>query len=1037
MSQNKLFTIAPPTPFLQTLVENLLTGELVPGFDATSSPLALSKVTIYVPTRRAARSLPTLLREAMGQRSILLPKILPLGDVEEDEQVLRQEPDAEPLPPAMSLMERKLAMTQLVWAWKGHLRRELLGLGEGDTSAFPASSADAAWLAGDLLTLMDEVQTEEANWTDLTGLVPDNHAQYWQITLEFLRIVSEQWPAFLKEAGFMDPKARRSALIRRAAQLLRDQPPKGPVIVAGATGSVPATAELLKAVLSLEHGAIVLPALDQRMDNESWKALGGTDEGMAVPGHPQYSLQKLLATLGRTRDDVVALGTVSSPSLSHRSAIVNEALRPADTTDAWQGFFASELATKRPEAFQNVAVLSAGSEAEEALAVALVLREGIEADKKVALITPDRTLSRRVASELARWNIAVDDTAGRPQDQTPPTILAMLTAKLALGGLDPVQLLALLKHPLARFGLPVKEVRAAARALERGVLRGPSPRPGISGLKEAILAARSAVEDRHTPRWKKLVEADWQSIDQLVMRLEEAIGPLEALLGAASDVDVKHIAQLHTDAVIKVAEEEDGSTTELFKGETGAALADTLTSLLDAETSSLAIPAAEWPGVFAALVSGNAVRSKLPADPRVHLLGPMEARLQHFDRVVLGGLNEGIWPQRTRNDPWLNRPMKGQIGLDPPERRIGSSAHDFLCAMGAEEVVLSRSARVDGAPAVASRWLQRILTLAGDEVTTAMKQRGTPYVEMARTLDRLEVPVMPAERPEPKPPLNARPKQLSVTRIETLIRDPYEIYARNILRLEEVDPIGGEPNAADKGTIIHDALANFLSQWDAAFDDKAIRALLDEGGRLFRPLDAFPAIRALWWPRFEKIAESFVGFEYGRAADIERRFLEVSGGAEMKRPDGSTFKLTGRADRIDLMKGNQLQVIDYKTGVPPSQKQVEALLSPQLPLEVAMIRRGGFEGIPAEAPVSSILYVQLKGGREALKVHNRDPEDQSVEELAEEAWSRLEQLVAAYENPAKGYLSRARVLKERQWASAYDHLARVQEWSLGGEGEDD
>lgn len=1037
MTKQNLFTIAPSVPFLETLVGGLLSGDLIPGFDATASPMALSQVTLYVPTRRAARTLPSLLRSAMGTRAVLLPRILPLGDVDEDEQLLRSEPDGEPLPPAMSLMERRLAMTQLVWAWKGQLRRELLGLDNNNTSAFPASSADAAWLASDLLTLMDEVQTEEASWSDLTGLVPENHAQYWQITLEFLRIVTEQWPAFLAEAGYIDPKARRSALIRRAAHQLSTTPPAGPVIVAGATGSVPATAELLKAVLNLPNGAIVLPALDLEMDEVSWAAISGTGDKEPIPGHPQYSLNKLLQTLGRTRSDVQPLGQPATPDLSVRGKIVNEALRPAETTDAWQTFFASSEAALRQNSFSGVGVLSASGEAEEALAVALCLREGIEQGKKVALITPDRTLSRRVATELARWSIAVDDTAGRPQDQTPSTILALLTAKLALGGVDPVQLLALLKHPLTRLGLPIKEIRAAARALERGVLRGPSPRAGLSGLRQAVSAARKTEDSRHTPRWKKLVEADWQAIDTLLIRLEEALGPLEALLEVEGDVDVRYIAKLHTDAVVKIATQEDCSTDELFKGEAGAALADTLTSLLDTHASSLAIPASEWPGVFAALVSGNAVRSRLPADPRVHLLGPMEARLQHFDRVVLGGLNEGVWPQRTRNDPWLNRPMKGQIGLDPPERRIGSSAHDFMCSMGAEEVVLSRAERMDGAPAVASRWLQRILTLAGDEVRDQMLARGRPYVEMARVLDRAEVAVKPAARPEPRPPIEARPKQLSVTRVETLIRDPYEIYARNILKLEEVDPIGGEPNAADKGTIIHDALANFLDEWDGAFDETAIRALLTEGGRLFRPLDAFPAIRALWWPRFEKIAEGFVGLEYGRAPDIEQRFLEVSGVAEFQRSSGQAFRLTGRADRIDLKADNSLEVIDYKTGIPPSQKQVDALLSPQLPLEVAMIRRGGFEGVPSDVPISSILYIHLKGGRPALSVERRVPKERSVEELAEEAWTRLEQLITAYDNPAKGYLSRARVLRERQWASAYDHLARVQEWSLGSEGGDE
>ncbi|MTI17802.1 double-strand break repair protein AddB [Rhodobacteraceae bacterium RKSG542] len=1036
MQDLRVFSIGPNVPFLPVLVDNLLSGNLVAGSFGLENPLALADVTIYVPTRRAARTLPDILRAQMGARATLLPKILPLGDVDEDEHIVSAKPDGLALPPALSLMERRLAMTRLVWAWKGHLRQNLLDPDKVDISAIPASAADAAWLAGDLITLMDEVQTEEADWKELESLAPDNHAQYWQVTLEFLKIVTEQWPAFLTQLGVMDPKARRSALIRREAERLRQMKPRGPVIVAGATGSVPATTELLKAVLELEQGAIVLPGLDRQMDDVAWHALGQKSSDTQIAGHPQHSLYKLLTNVNVRREDVVELGECKNEALVARSRIINEALRPAETTDAWQAYFNSALKEQREEAFADVKLVQAKSDAEEALALALCLREAIEDDKKVALITPDRKLSRRVASELTRWGIIVDDTAGRPLEHTPPTVLALLAAKLALSGLEPVDLLALLKHPLTRFGLSLKQVRAAARSLERGVLRGPRARAGISGLKEAVAAARATAETKHTPRWKKLVEADWLAVDDLLERLEQALAPLEELLTIHGEIPIAQLVNAHTECLMRITAEEEGGNAEYFRGENGEALAQVLTELIDANETGLCIPALEWPAVFAALISGSAVRPRKPADPRIHLLGPMEARLQHYDRVILSGLNEGTWPQRTRNSPWLNRPMKTQIGLEPPERRVGSAAHDFLSMTGMPEVILSRSERVDGSPTVASRWLQRILTLAGPDVAKRMRHDGNYYTELANALDRMETAVRPAKRPEPKPPLAARPRQLSVTAIETLIRDPYAIYARRVLNLDEVEPIGGEPGVADKGTIIHDALANFLENWTGPFDETAERALLEEGGRLFRPLDAFPEIRALWWPRFERIAKEFIAFERRYQDQIAERFLEVAGGAEMKRPDYS-FRLTGRADRIDAMKDGTLRVIDYKTGMPPSLAQVESLLSPQLPLEVAMIRRAGFENVPPEDPVSELLYVQLSGGRKALVEHSREPKDHDIADLGEEAWNRLEKLVAAYENPEKGYLSRARVLKERQWHEPYDHLARVQEWSLGGEGDDD
>lgn len=1044
----RIFTIPASADFSRELIAALAEGRLIEGFRPLDDPLLLSTVTLYLPTRRAARNLPALVQEIFGGRPVLLPRIRPLGDVDEEAQVLEAVADGEALPPELPLLERRLAMTRLVMSWKAALRREVLRLSADEPLGLPASAADAAWLAGDLITLMDELETEEADWSDLSRLVPDDHARYWQVTLEFLDIVRKAWPAYLEECGAMDPKARRSALIRREAARLRQSPPQGPVIVAGSTGSVPATAELLAAVADLPRGAIVLPGLDLDMDDASWEALGEAPQPRlsakhpapaftegSVSGHPQYGLKLLLDRLKVLRRDVLALCPPESPRLVARARLVSEALRPAATTDRWTGYLARVSPGERAEALAEVELLTARNEAEEALAVAIALREALERGETAALVSPDRLLARRVAEELGRWSITVDDSAGRPLDQTPPAVLAMLAARLALEGCVPLDLLALLKHPLARLGLPAKEIRAAARSLERGVLRGPLPRLGSGGLVEAIAAARLASEGAHVPRWKKLVEADWTAVEDLVARLRAALAPLERLAEQDGPVPVVELASAHAEVLKAIAGDETGSEAELYRGETGDALALALAGLMESGRAGLAVPAREWPSVFSALIAGTAVRRRLPGDPRIQILGPMEARLQRPDLVILGGLNEGVWPQRTRNDPWLNRPMKRDLGLEPPERRIGAGAHDFVQGMGARRVILSRAARADGAPTVASRWLQRLLTLAGPQAEAEMATRGRRWLDLTTRLDRPDGPVTPAARPEPKPPLAARPRQLSVTEIERLVRDPYAIFARRVLGLEPVDPVGGAPGAADKGTIIHDALARFLADWDGPFDHTAVARLTEIGEEVFAPLDAFPAVRALWWPRFLRIAEGFVTWERSRDPRVSNRFVEIGGGAELVLP-GADFRLTGRADRIDLLTDGALSVIDYKTGQAPSQKQVDALLSPQLPLEVAMITRGGFAGIPSDRPVSELLYLQLKGAREALSEQGRTPKDMSVGELAEASWQRLEALIAAYQDEAKGYLSRARVEKERDMNGPYDHLARVKEWAIGGgEGE--
>ncbi|MEI2385423.1 double-strand break repair protein AddB [Breoghania sp. JC706] len=1028
----RLYSIPPTAPFLDTLVDRLIDGTLIPGFAPGRDPLALADATIYLPTRRAARSIREAFQRAFGGNVALLPRIRPLGGVDESELVLHASADLEPLPPAMSDMERRIAMTRLILAWATKVRREVLKLKPGEAIAIPASPADAAWLAADLLSLMDQIETEEADWAAIQALVPDDHAEYWQITLEFLKIATEIWPAYLAENGRMDPNARRSALIRREAARLAENPPRGPVIVAGSTGSVPATADLIKVVAHLEKGAVVLPGLDRGMDETVWRAL--TDTANPVPSHPQYGLKRLLMHLDADRDQVVDLATPASPELADREVIVAEALRPAETTDAWRAFLKEPVVTRAPDAFADVSLLVARNETEEALALALALREAVADGRQAALVTPDRMLARRVAGELRRWDLAVDDSAGQPLHRSTPATLARLATSAALEGLEPVTLLALLKHPLCRLSLPASAIRDATRALERAILRGPRARHGTQGLLVALEAAEAeAAVDTRLPRWRRLSEAEWSAARDLCRRLAEALRPLEELFEGRGLVPVELLAERSVACLKALAADETGSDIALFSGEAGEALAAALTGVIEAKGAGLAIPASDWPPVFDALISGVPVHSRAPADPRIHIWGPLEARLHWPDMLVLAGLNEGTWPATTRNDPWLNRPMKRDVGLEPPERRIGLAAHDFAQGLGARQVLLSRAARSGSAPTVASRWLQRVLTLAGRETATEMAERGRRFLDWARALDAAKGPVRPAARPWPKPPVEARPRKVSVTAVETWIRDPYALFARDILKLDPVAPIGGLPGAAERGTLIHDVLADFLQEWDGPFDRAACDRLVEMGRERFAPLAAFPEIHALWWPRFVRIAEWLVlEFEAGRA-DIAARHAEIAGRVEIDGPAGPFF-LTGRADRIDIAGDGSLVLLDYKTGTPPSAKEVASLFAPQLPLEAAMATRGGFKDIPAEAPVSKLAYIRLSGGTEPGQYKSVGA-DADIAELAEDSFERLKGLVHAYDRPETGYLSRARPKFEGNMDGDYDHLARVREWSVGEEGE--
>jgi ATP-dependent helicase/nuclease subunit B len=186
---------------------------------------------------------------------------------------------------------------------------------------------------------------------------------------------------------------------------------------------------------------------------------------------------------------------------------------------------------------------------------------------------------------------------------------------------------------------------------------------------------------------------------------------------------------------------------------------------------------AEWPQAVQALVADLSVKPAPGGHPRISIWGTLEARLQTVDLMILGGLNEGVWPAQTQNDQFLTRGMKAGLGLEPPESRIGLAAHDFQMAMGQKRVILSRSERAEGAPSIASRWWQRLTTFAGEDPSNAMRAEGNRYLDYARAMEA-GIDAKPAPRPKPAPPLAARPKSLSVTEVETLIRDPYAIYAK-------------------------------------------------------------------------------------------------------------------------------------------------------------------------------------------------------------------------------------------------------------------
>ena len=986
------FTIPAHRPFVRDLAQGLHEALAAEG------PEALSQAIVLAPTRRGARALADAFVAVAEAGAVLPPQMRPLGDLDEGEPPFEPGDIALDLPAAIDPLARRFELTRLVTAEARHLGREL-------TAAGVLELADA--LGG----LFDSAQIEEVELEGrLEALVADDLAEHWQVSRQFLEAAIVAWPRRLAELGLVDVSARRVALLRRLAERWAEAPPEGVLVAAGSTGTAPATRELLIAIANAPRGCVVLPGLDKALSDEAWAEVDVQ--------HPQGALKRLLGDAWMERrqvEDWPASFGLDLGAGGARQRLINEALRPAGRTADWlqviEGLKAKDEATGLDgivTGLSGLSLVSAASEEEAATAAALLLRETLETpDRTAALVTPDQALARRVTAKLARWGVAPDSSVGEPLAATPCGVLAGLLARLAADPLDPVALLGVLKHPFARLG-----PAAAAARLETKGLRGPRPHDWaglIAELKHdgaAALAARlqAIVESLAWP-------SEWDPPAAAARRLAAA---MEA-----------------------VCARESGGTGPLWAGHAGEAMSRLLGALIDDAALPLVRPHG-FADLLARLMEGEMVRAGGATHPRLRVLGAIEARMVRADRLVVAGLEEGVWPRAAPLDPFLSRPMRAALDLPSPERRIGLAAHDFAQAACAPEVILLHTERREGAPSVKSRWLWRLETLArGAGVAIPGRPAALAW---AREIDAGGKPA-PAPRPSPRPPAADRPRAMFVTRVEALTRDPYSVWARDLLQLRALDRPDQAVDARARGTAIHRAFEQFSGAWrnepppQAAerFAALYLAALRQEG----LTSEALARESALAREAAQWVAE----LEMRRRADGRAVHVEQTGATDLI-VDGEAFRLSAKADRIEIGPDGLGHVLDYKTGHAPSRKMVAYGFSPQLTLTAAILAEGGFQGLPAAQP-GELIYLEVTGrqppGREEVRASPSGDGDKVLQSgaAAADALEGLARLVRHYRDPAHGYTSRTAPQFVRTYASEYDHLARVFEWSTSGEGMDD
>ncbi|SMR82566.1 double-strand break repair protein AddB [Aliiroseovarius halocynthiae] len=933
-------------------------------------PHEMAQVELFVNSRRMLNRVRDLFDDEAG----FVPRLRLITD-------LAQMSLDDTVPAAVAPLRRQLELHQLI-----------LALLEKEPDLAPKSAAFD--LAESVAQLMDEMHGEGVNPAALETLDVQDMSEHWARSLRFLSLIN---PFFDPSAGHApDVETRQRMVVSKIIEGWQVTPPQHPIVIAGSTGSRGTTALLMQAVANLPQGALILPGFDTDLPKQTWNDL---DDALSAEDHPQYRFAALLKRLDLTRGDVqnwTDLPTIAT----ERNKLISLALRPAPVTDQWQ--IEGRQFEGIAQATEGLTLIEAQKPRDEALAIAALLRRSVDDGISTALITPDRNLTRQVAAALDRWNIEPDDSAGRPLALSAPgRFLRQITVMMSEGPAAD-RLLALLKHPLTNTGGDARGNHLRwTRDLELQVLRGAASVPDREELTQWALKFEEEPD--------RAVWVDWVATICLAPPL-------------GNDMPLTELLEHHLELARAIARGPSGDDTgELWNRAAGQMCHEIVSNLAENATFGGELSPLAYRDLFRSILSKGEVRDPNTPHPEVMFWGTLEARVQGADRVILAGLNDGVWPELPGPDPWLNRQMRLQAGLPLPERRVGLSAHDFQQAVASKEVILTRSVKDEDSETVPSRWLNRICNLmagmsdAGEKALDDMRARGAKWLEFASTIDQPTETIASEKRPSPAPPASSRPRQLSATGVSKLIRDPFAVYADKVLHLRALDPLQRGSDALMRGTVLHDVFEKYVdsppddpdpTQEQVRLRDIADQVLADQVPNL--------ATRILWKARIDRIAPWFVGQELQRRAFSRNQANEVWGRVRFEDPE---FELVAKADRIDRHQNGSLLIYDYKTGSPPNEKQ-QKHFDKQLLLEAVIAEIGGFEDIDS-ASVSMVSYIGLTPQKEvATNLSSAD-----IDTVKEELLS----LISAYSDENQGYTSR-RAMHMQRFAGDYDHLARFGEW---------
>ena len=998
-----VFHLPPRSDFTKHFVEGLL-SRFEPGV-LVSNPELLGRLKILTSNKTLTKQIEEKLQ---SHGFIILPDIVQLNDLSDffyDAPIKKIEEDKDRSHfQVISSLERLLLLENLIKEAQEEEFSEITKVSSFD-------------LAKSLESLIDELNTNNVSVKDLTKITGEELSQHLQLNLLLMRRVVLRYKKELMQRELIDKSSKYILDVNNLINHWKLEPYCMPLLIVGSTGSQKATAKLMQAISKLPQGLVVLPGLDSYLTDRSWTAL--------TPDHPQYGFLSLSKTWGLTNTHHNEI--IKSPcwykavsfdsSMDTRSHFFSLLMRPAPVTDEWRSEGKSILDNLNL-ALDDISLIEAENSRLEAAAICVSIKEAVSEGSTVALISPSKQIARRVTAELKRWKMVPNNSLGISLAATESGIFLRQGALVLTSDFELNNVIALLKNR-----------NCGGEYLQHSL--------NIVKLQRAPQQPTMSFLDLEGNEWLNAQDEEFIKWYNWLLKLFKDLRVVLEIGFLSTTVTLhKRFSQslINGFSTEKGGLESFNDQMSCWKTDPGIQILALLNQLSNLSKKNGKYEFWGYRQILEDLLSET---NFIPVSDRlnssVFIWGTLESRTQHADIFILSGLNEGVWPGYYKDDPWLNRSMRSAIGVDLLERKIGLSAHDFQQAAMTKKLILTRSKRENNLPTVSSRWLLRFENLLvglgedGIKYLTNIKSRGEAFLKLAREFYSSDLLTMglPREvksravRPAPIPPLITRPNRLSVTEIQTLIKNPYSVYAKRILNLRKIENFQHTSDPRNKGNLVHTTMEKFIGEHINELPDfnKSCELLKEKFNLILESALVPIEVKSLWKAQFETRTNSIVHSETQRRLVGIPVALEVYGKYKINLKTGGFFLITAKVDRVD--KGADGFIIyDYKTGQ-ISRRELENN-SPQLDIEALMLENGSFE----EIPKGKVFGLCLVGLGASPQQYSKNVKAEDIEEWQ----SGLLQLIRRMKLELSAFPARLLTDKKNYFSDEYDHLSRYGEW---------